>query len=429
MFNLICVLENQRFGQLVTTSDLDRFAKSWVSDNSRKKWTWVLRLYEEWRQGRNKSVVDEAYLGEAVIKNSLENMSDDEMDEVLAKFVSEVRKADGKEYPGKTLYEMVCCIQAYLRNECKRNITLVDKLGCTFKNLNSALNFQMKERASLGIGLNVKQAKVISENDEDYLWKNGFLGNKNPEVLINTLVWVLGLNFALRAGQEHRNLRFKDSQISLGTDEEGKQYLEYTEDVSKTNSGGLAQIGLKRKTVRAYENKNQTERCPIKLYKEYIAHLPEDVPPNAFYLRPLQKPKGNVWYYKIAAGREKLGNVVAKIMKSAKFEGYYTNHSLRRTCATRMYDKGIPEQLIQETTGHRSSDGVRAYKRTSSSAKRKASEIVQGCPKKVQTFCEVVPEMEREQTNSPGEGNSNQNKETGRKVLINTNDTQIVIEY
>lgn len=41
-----------------------------------------------------------------------------------------------------------------------------------------------------------------------------------------------------------------------------------------------------------------------------------------------------------------MGNVVAQVMKSASFEGYYTNHSLRRTCATRLYDKGLPEQLI-----------------------------------------------------------------------------------
>ena len=72
-----------------------------------------------------------------------------------------------------------------------------------------------------------------------------------------------------------------------------------------------------------------------------------------------------------------MGNVVAQVMKSASFEGYYSNYSLRRTCATRLYDKGLPEQLIQETTGHRSANGVQCYKHTPSSAKRRATEIVQ----------------------------------------------------
>ena len=145
-------------------------------------------------------------------------MSNEDLDEVLGKFVAEMRKEGEKEYPRKTLYEMICCIQAYFRIECKRNITLVDKKGCNFRNLNSALNFQMKQRASAGVGVDVKQGNVISESDEHYLWEHGYRGNGNPEIFRNTLVWVLGLNFNPRAGQEHRNLRMKNSQLSLGID-------------------------------------------------------------------------------------------------------------------------------------------------------------------------------------------------------------------
>ena len=142
-------------------------------------------------------------------------------------------------------------------------------------------------RASAGVGIDVKQAKVISESDENYLWEHGFLGNGNPEILRNTLLWVLGLNSALiiGAGQEHRNLRTKNSQLSLAIDEDGKQYLEYKD---------VAHAHLKRKTVRAYENNDEPERCPVLLYKEYTAHVPKDAPANSFYLRPLKEPKGNI---------------------------------------------------------------------------------------------------------------------------------------
>ena len=130
--------------------------------------------------------------------------------------------------------------------------------------------------------------------------------------------------------------------------------------------------------MRAYLNNEEPERCPVRLYKDYMAHVTKDAPANSFYLRPLKEPKGNIWYYKIAAGRETLGNVVAQVMKSASFEGYYSNHSLPRTWATQLYDKGLPEQLMQETTGHRSAAGIQCYKHTSSSPKRRASEIVKG---------------------------------------------------
>ena len=104
-------------------------------------------------------------------------MSYEDRDEVLGKFVAEVRKEGQKEYPGRTLYGLICCIQAYFRIECKRHITLGDKKGCNFRNFNSALNFQMKQRASAGVGVDVKQAKVISESDDNYLWQHGYLVN------------------------------------------------------------------------------------------------------------------------------------------------------------------------------------------------------------------------------------------------------------
>lgn len=62
----------------------------------------------------------------------------------------------------------------------------------------------------------------------------------------------------------------------------------------------------------AHENNDEAERCPLKLYKEYMLHVPEDAPVNLFYLRPLKEPQGNVWYYKTAVGRETLGTVDAK---------------------------------------------------------------------------------------------------------------------
>ena len=49
-------------------------------------------------------------------------------------------------------------------------------------------------------------------------------------------------------------------------------------------------------------------------------------------------------------------------MQEASLSGYYTNHSLRVTTATRMYRKNCPEQLIPEFTGHRGL-AIRGYKK------------------------------------------------------------------
>ena len=43
-------------------------------------------------------------------------------------------------------------------------------------------------------------------------------------------------------------------------------------------------------TARSFEkeNRDEPERCPVLLYKEYMAHVPKDAPANSFYLRPLK---------------------------------------------------------------------------------------------------------------------------------------------
>ena len=71
-------------------------------------------------------------------------------------------------------------------------------------------------------------------------------------------------------------------------------------------------------------------------------------------------------------GNETLGNIVKNLMRKAGFEEHLTKHSLPRSCATRLYNGGVLEQVIVETTGHWSCDGVRKYKCTSSTFTEKS---------------------------------------------------------
>ena len=88
-------------------------------------------------------------------------MSDDELDFWLAGFITEVRRTDSAENPGRTIYEIINSIQAYLRFKCKRNVNLIDKTACVFRSLNSALNFVTKERAGQSIGVGQRSRKII----------------------------------------------------------------------------------------------------------------------------------------------------------------------------------------------------------------------------------------------------------------------------
>ena len=91
------------------------------------------------------------------------------------------------------------------------------------------------------------------------------------------------------------SLRWKEPQLELLTDSTGNNVFRYSEDCSKTNQGGLKHRKIKPKVVDAYENKKDRKRCLVTLFKKYTYHCPENKP-NGFYLRPLAKPKGAIWY-------------------------------------------------------------------------------------------------------------------------------------
>ena len=145
----------------------------------------------------------------------------------------------------------------------------------------------------------------------------------------------------------------------------------YSEDpLQKTNQGGL-QCKVKPKVVKIYPASDQN-RDPITYFKKYCSLLPQGSNCKKLYLRPRKVPHPCVWYCDQPYRVNKVKSTIKDICQKAGLQGKFTNHSLRATCATRMYDRNIPEQIIKETTGHRS-ECVRGYKRTSDELKEVAS--------------------------------------------------------
>jgi hypothetical protein len=140
-------------------------------------------------------------------------MSNQQLDMVLSFFKADVRNKQGNEYCPKTIYELDIALQHYLRSN-DRQIDLLE--SSDFVKMRFVLDSRMLSRH--GMGLNKKQALVINAEQEDTLWEKGLLGNDTPQKLLDTMVFYMGLNFALRAGTEHRNLRIGPlTQIKLHT--------------------------------------------------------------------------------------------------------------------------------------------------------------------------------------------------------------------
>ena len=58
-----------------------------------------------------------------------------------------------------------------------------------------------------------RRQRPSQESEEDLLWEKGELGEGNGQTLLNSIVYMIGLYFALRSGNEHQNLQFESPQI------------------------------------------------------------------------------------------------------------------------------------------------------------------------------------------------------------------------
>jgi len=146
-------------------------------------------------------------------------------------------------------------------------------------------------------------------------------------------------------------------------------------DVFKTSQGGLVSRKREPKVVTHYQNVDDPKRCFIRLYKLYMSVCPKDQPDNVFYLKPLSEPQGECWFSSVPIGHNMLQNVVPNLLKSAGVIGYYTNHSLKTTTATRLFEAGVDEQLIMQRTSH-SSSAVRSCKQIGEKLRPLTSDIL-----------------------------------------------------
>ena len=105
------------------------------------------------------------------------------------------------------------------------------------------------------------------------------------------IIYMNGLYFALRSGDEHRQLRHNTCQIQLAECPGERSYLEYTEDISKNHQDSLKGHNQKPKVVKQFANLENPDRCFVKLFKLYKYYCPVKHCDDAFYLTPLRDPK------------------------------------------------------------------------------------------------------------------------------------------
>ena len=167
-----------------------------------------------------------------------------------------------------------------------------------------------------------------------------------------------------------------------------RPYLKYVEDISKNRPGGIKGRKIKPKVVYHHANTTRSERLCVCTRNTCSSAQAVLSPMHFIYSQ--KKPTATCWFINKPAGHNTLQNTVSRLCNLAGLQGFYTNNSLRATAATRLYNSGVDEQLVMETTGHISLEGVRSYKRTSSEQREALSDILASNIPKIPKVNEVA---------------------------------------
>ena len=301
------------------------------------------------------------------------DLPEEELNLLLCKFFKNIKKVDGTEYEPGTLTPFQRSIQRSL-NESGSIINIIE--GEKFKLSREVLSSKRRKLVvEHGKGNRQKAARELTEADEDKLFACGEFGISDPTVLQRTVWWVLALHFGFRARDESRRLKWGDVALEKDPETENDILVWKYERGSKTRQGQD-----KSHSVRAFHPTAQAtgnERCPVKLYKEFVKRRPVEMngPDSPFYLavKHQRKPEDEVWYMKSPLGHNEIGKFLSTAAKNAGLQGRVTNHSVRKTCISRLLDADVSENYVAQLSGHRSLKSLDAYKSASFEHQRRMS--------------------------------------------------------
>ena len=349
--------KKDRFRPPISEDELAEISKGFVPPNTKKNSDWGMRVFLEWRAQRNERVDDTKCPNDLLDRPAEPEV----INQWLAKFVAEVRKMDGQPYPPKTIHQILAALQRTMLEKHPDAPRFMEKNNTAFRSLHRACDTVYRDLHSQGIGAVVRHTEIFTADEEERLWSTGVLGTDTPTKLQRAVFFTIGKRFCVRGGEEQRNLG--PSQFRR----DHNCYV-YTEHGSKNRSGGLAQLNVENKCVPCYPVPESGERCAVFLLDKYPNKLPSYAfEKNVFYCRPKQftpHDDKTPWFDCIPVGKNKLSSMVKDICKEAGVS-QKTNHSLRATGATCLFQNHVPERIIQKTTGHRSLESLRTYEKIS----------------------------------------------------------------
>ena len=204
-----------------------------------------------------------------------------------------------------------------------------------------------------------KHKSAIEKSDK--LLINAYFNDasSDPKKLQEYVWFTLCLQFG-RRGREGWRAMQKDYFVA-DTDSDGKRFVgTLSTESTKNIQGGNKQSDQDYSDTRMYELSG-SRLCPVQAYEMYISKLHPDN--QALFA----KPKNNfsldssIWYTREVLGKNTINDMMKNISKKAGCGKIYTNHCVRATTVTSLYQAGVDAQTICSITKHKSENTLKHY--------------------------------------------------------------------
>ena len=105
----------RRSYNLVTDDKIAKMMKITYQQRTEAKIKWAVKNYNDWQEMRLEKPPFDLIIKDADL-NDLKTLTHDNFEYTLCRFICEVKKVRPEgDYPGRTLYQMVCSLQNHLR--------------------------------------------------------------------------------------------------------------------------------------------------------------------------------------------------------------------------------------------------------------------------------------------------------------------------
>jgi len=222
-----------------------------------------------------------------------------------------------EESTNQSLRTMLTSLDRFLRDKGQLHSILKDK---SFEGCRKLLNGKAIELREKGMGKRKNKLDPLSEKDEEQLLRRKVLGGYNPKSLNYTIFYVISQQFGTRGCQEHRQLRIENLKF-VRTPSGATVFVEWVEGLTKTRQGGLSKME-RRLPQRLFVQGG--DRCPVYFLQLLISKRPPNLKNTGpLYLRPLDKPREDVWYSSQPVGVNTIDTYMKKMAKLGNLD--FTN--------------------------------------------------------------------------------------------------------